>query len=170
MRELENVCVCVFVNAPPVSLCMSSRECATTAVTVRLFCCKVNGELHPPSTLHLSLSLSTAGVAVSDKRVSAAAAAADQASLPGLGIQGNTHILAQIGIRVHTHACGSRRCSLTRTQIRDACTQTTPPALKKQNKKKSVSTRHLSCADCLPRSERHYPTARKHWESIFGES
>lgn len=136
MRELENVCVCVFVNAPPVSLCMSSRECATTAVTVRLFCCKVNGELHPPSTLHLSLSLSTAGVAVSDKRVSAAAAAADQASLPGLGIQGNTHILAQIGIRVHTHACGSRRCSLTRTQIRDACTQTTPPALKKQNKKK----------------------------------
>lgn len=141
-------CVCV-VNAPPVSLCMSSRECATTAVTVRLFCCKVNGELHPPpSTLRLSLSLSTAGVAVSDKRVSAAAAAAaDQASLPGLGIQGNTHILAQIGIRVHTHACGA---GVARSRGHRSKMRVHKPR-HRRSKKKSVSTRHLSCADCCPR-------------------
>lgn len=73
------------------SLCMTSGGCATTAVTVRAFCCKVSGAL----PLYLSLSHSTAGAAVCDKRVSASAAAADQASLPGLGTQGSKYILAQ---------------------------------------------------------------------------
>lgn len=100
-----------------VSLCLSSRGCATTAVTVRVFCCKVNGAL----PAHLALSRSTAGAAVSDKRVSAAAAA-DQASLPGLGIQGSEHILAQIGIYMRTHACGS--ALLTHTQYSLTCIYT----------------------------------------------
>lgn len=59
------------------------------------------------ATLYLSLSHSTAGAAVCDKRVSAAADA-DQASLPGLGIQGSKYKLAQFGKHMHTHshACG----------------------------------------------------------------
>lgn len=75
-----------------------------------------------------SLSLSTAGVAVSDNRVSAAAA--DQASLPGLGARGNTRILAQTGLRVHIHACGPASLSHMNTDS-NACTHTMSPALKK---------------------------------------
>lgn len=110
-----------------VSLCMSSRECATTALTLGVFCCKVNGEL-PHPTPNLSL-LSTAGVAVSDNRVSAAAA--DQASLPGLGARGNTRILAQTGLRVHNHACGPALLSHMNTDS-NACTHTMSPALEKK--------------------------------------
>lgn len=137
MRGWEGECV---------SLCMSSQECATTAVTVRVFCCKVS-EVPPPPPF---LSLSTAGAAVSDKRVSAAAA--DQASLPGLEIQSNTHILAQIGI--HLHTCMDEHRSFTRIQIQMRTHHATSAVKKKKKKKKEKKvhwwTFELWCVDSHP--------------------
>ncbi|CAB1430555.1 unnamed protein product [Pleuronectes platessa] len=91
--ETERGCV---VHAPSRSVCEQS--------SVSSHCCKVSGTL----SSHLALSRSTAGTAVSDKRVSAAAAAIDQASLPGLWRQGREHILAS---NWHPSA-HSRVCSL----------------------------------------------------------
>lgn len=93
-------------------------------------------------------------------------AAADQASPPGLGIWGNTHILAQIGIHVHTRAC--RRASLTHgNAVSNACTHTMPPVVKKGG---LMST----CVDSLPTYsptplKQRYLTLNIHCESIFSQ-
>lgn len=116
------VCVCIVCPAWRVSLSLSSGVCAANVGTVRVFCCKVNGELTPPH--------STAGSAVSDKRVSAAAAAAaDQASLPGLGTRGSeTHTGTNRHPCAHSCVQGQRLLAHTNTH-RHAYTHSTPPAL-----------------------------------------
>lgn len=126
------VCLCV-VNAPPVSLCMSSRECATTAVTVRLFCCKVNVELHPP--LHppsLAFSKHCRSCCQWQEGVSCCCCCCWPGTTAGVRDTGQH---AHTGTDWHScaHSCvRGRCCSLARTQIRNACTQTTPPALEKK--------------------------------------
>ena len=91
------------------------------------FCCKVN-KAQTLTPAHLFPSHSTAGDAVSDKRV----LNADQASLPGIQMQGKIHILAQIGIHVHTH--GSGQALLTQaTAYLNASSHTMPPVLKEEH-------------------------------------
>lgn len=51
--EGESVCVFRMLLSECKSLCTTSGGCATTAVTVRAFCCKVNGAL-PPISLFLA--------------------------------------------------------------------------------------------------------------------